>query len=183
MRPACGPSSSSLPLAGRTPGPDVDSGVFSCCLPLPHHARALPSDLSFPPLLCNGAHGRLSCQSRPTHSPRTLAQATRPSRLLSPSSLRLWQVEILRMLRILGKGHAETSDQMNDILAQARGIAAESESPALSARAVEGEEEVDRTPACETRGVLWWSEKRAGNEGVVGLLGEACSPALLRNLR
>jgi len=28
------------------------------------------------------------------------------------------QVEILRMLRILGKGHAETSDQMNDILAQ-----------------------------------------------------------------
>jgi len=28
------------------------------------------------------------------------------------------QVEILRMLRILGKNHAETSDQMNDILAQ-----------------------------------------------------------------
>jgi len=28
------------------------------------------------------------------------------------------QVEILRMLRVLGKGHAETSDQMNDILAQ-----------------------------------------------------------------
>lgn len=28
------------------------------------------------------------------------------------------QVEILRMLRILGRGHAETSDQMNDILAQ-----------------------------------------------------------------
>jgi len=28
------------------------------------------------------------------------------------------QVEILRMLRILGMGHAETSDQMNDILAQ-----------------------------------------------------------------
>lgn len=28
------------------------------------------------------------------------------------------QVEILRMLRTLGKGHAETSDQMNDILAQ-----------------------------------------------------------------
>ena len=28
------------------------------------------------------------------------------------------QVEILRMLRMLGKGHAETSDQMNDILAQ-----------------------------------------------------------------
>ena len=30
------------------------------------------------------------------------------------------QVEILRMLRILGKGHADTSDQMNDILAQVR---------------------------------------------------------------
>jgi AP-1 complex subunit gamma-1 len=28
------------------------------------------------------------------------------------------QVEILRVLRILGKGHSETSDQMNDILAQ-----------------------------------------------------------------
>jgi len=28
------------------------------------------------------------------------------------------QVEILRMLRVLGKGHPETSDQMNDILAQ-----------------------------------------------------------------
>ena len=58
---------------------------------------------------------RIACSCPPARSP---AHPLTRSRGFSLACCVLAQVEILRMLRILGTKHAETSDQMNDILAQ-----------------------------------------------------------------